>query len=95
MTEWRTDEPTTRSRVTVAVGTVRRLARITVSYALFAAGVIALYSFFAQPFGWPTVAWWAPVVPSVAAPTEAQGTVINVTPVVVGIVTSAAGVWLR
>jgi len=89
------DAQRAESRVAAVVGRGRRLCRATVSYALFAAAVVALYSFFAPVIDAPALRWWAPVVPPVTAPTETEGVIINVTPAVVGVVTGAIAVWLR
>jgi len=89
------DAQRAESRVAAVVGRGRRLLRATVSYVLFGAAIVALYSFFAPVVDAPTLRWWAAVVPPVTAPTETEGVVVNVTPVVVGVVTASVAVWLR
>lgn len=64
------------------------------AYALFALGVYALYAFFAPFIGTPTLGV-LDALPVIAAPTEARDTIVNATPLIVGVVASAVGVWLR
>lgn len=73
---------------------VGRAIRSLVSYTLFGLGVLALWSFFAPHVGVAAVAWYEPVTAEIAAPTEGDA-IINVTPLLVGLVVTSVGVWLR
>jgi len=77
-----------------ALGRVTSTATTLISYALFVVGVAALVSFFAPHVGAAGVAWHEPVLPTIAAPTE-QDTVVDVAPLIAGVVLSSVGVWLR
>jgi xanthine/uracil permease len=80
---------------TAAAGrTVTGTARALVSYALFAAGIAALASFFAPYVGLPGLAWHTSVLPTIAAPAEGDR-IVNVAPLIVGVVVSSVAVWLR
>lgn len=65
-----------------------------VSYALFAVGIAALASFFAPYLGVPQLAWHTSALPVIAAPAEGDR-LINVAPLLVGVLASSVGVWLR
>jgi len=84
-----TAETHTASR-TVGIG--GRLVNL-VSYALFGIGVYALYAFFAPFIGTPTLGVVS-ALPAIAAPTESDA-IINVTPLIVGVVASAVAVRIR
>ncbi|MFC6752898.1 hypothetical protein [Halorubrum tibetense] len=68
--------------------------RSLVSYALFALGILAFWSFFAPFLDVPALAWHAVILPEIVAPTEGDA-IVNVTPLIAGVVTCVAGVWLR
>jgi len=87
------DRPGEAAAPTARVGLGGRLTAL-VSYALFAVGIAALASFFAPYLGVPQVAWHTSVLPVIAAPAEGDR-LINVAPLVVGVVASSLGVWLR
>jgi len=95
--DWEDDDQTAthHSRVTVAVGTIRRLIAALVSYALVAGALVAFYGFFAPFIGAEAIAFWEPVVGPIAAPTEDPDTYLNATPAIVGVVCAAAALWLR
>ena len=80
----------TRTGSSRAVSAVRSI----VSYALFAAGVLALWAFFAPHIGLPAFEWHAVVLPEIVAPTETD-VMIDVSPLIAGVVTASVGVWLR
>jgi hypothetical protein len=82
-------EPAARQRGGV-VGT----ARAAVSYLLFALGLAALVSFFAPFVGVPEFAWHSGLLPTVAAPTR-NDQIVNVAPLIVGVVAASVAVWLR
>jgi hypothetical protein len=84
-----TAETHTSSR-TVGIG--GRLVNL-VSYVLFAVGVYALYAFFALFIGTPTLGL-VEALPTIAAPTESDA-IINVTPLILGVVASAVAVRVR
>lgn len=84
-----TSEPATRRRGGL-VGT----ARAGVSYILFALGIAALVSFFAPYVGVPALAWHTGVLPTIIAPTEGDA-VVNVAPLIGGVVVSSLAVWIR
>jgi len=75
-----------------AVGIGGRVVNL-VSYALFAVGVYALYAFFAPFIGTPTLGL-VQTLPAIAAPTESDA-IINVTPLIIGVVASAVAVRIR
>jgi hypothetical protein len=77
-----------------ALGRVTSTASTLISYAVFVIGVAALVSFFAPHVGAAGLAWHEGVLPTIAAPTE-QDTVVDVGPLLVGVVLSSLGVWLR
>ena len=88
--DWESDDATTVSSARGASSVVRAI----VSYALFALGIVACWSFFAPFIGAPTLAWYAPVLPEILAPTEGDA-VIDVAPLIAGVVTASVAVWLR
>ena len=65
------------------------------SYLLFGVGIAALVSFFAPFVGLPDLAWHAGVLPTVAAPTERTDQFVNVAPLLLGVVSASAAVWIR
>ena len=71
---------------------VVRTARALVAYVVFGAGVLALWAFFAPHVGAP--AFWPAAAPVVPAPTESD-TIVDVAPLIAGVVAAAVGVWLR
>ncbi|MES3161538.1 MAG: hypothetical protein PPP55_08220 [Halorubrum sp.] len=73
---------------------VGRVLRSLVSYALFALGILAFWSFFAPVLDLSTLAWHTVILPEIVAPTEGDA-IINVTPLIAGVVMCVAGVWLR
>lgn len=75
-------------------GRVGGLVRAGVSYVLFAVGITALASFFAPYVGLGQFAWHTGVLPTIAAPTEGDA-VVNVAPLIAGVVTASVAVWLR
>lgn len=77
-----------------SVSAVRGYLTTLTSYALFALGIVAFWSFFAPYLDAPTVAWYAVVLPEIAAPTEGDA-VVDVAPLIAGLVTSFVAVWLR
>lgn len=87
--DWDDDEATPSGP-----GGVGGLVKSLASYALFALGIVAFWSFFAPYLGAPTIAWYAPVLGEIAAPTESDA-VVDVAPLVAGIVVSFVAVWLR
>ena len=86
-----TETPHTRAS---GVGRVVSSARAAVAYALFVLGVLAFWSFFAPFLDAPALAWYAPVLPEILAPTEGDA-VIDVSPLIAGVVVSVVAVWLR
>jgi len=88
--DWETNEDTTASTAGGASGVVRAI----VSYALFALGIVACWSFFAPFLDAPALAWYAPVLPEIVAPTETDA-MIDVSPLIAGVVTASVAVWLR
>jgi len=74
------------------VGRVLSVGRALLAYALFAGGVLALWAFFAPHLGAPAV--WPTAAPTVAAPTEGDA-VVDVAPLIAGVVAAAVGVWIR
>lgn len=64
------------------------------SYVLFALGIAALASFFAPYVGLAEIAWHSAYLPTIAAPTEGDA-VVNVAPLILGVVVSSVAVWLR
>ena len=88
--DWETDDDTTASSALGASSVVRAI----VSYVLFALGIVACWSFFAPFLDAPALAWYAPVLPEILAPTEGDA-VIDVAPLIAGIVTASVAVWLR
>lgn len=80
---------------------VRRPSRVVtalragVSYLLFAVGVGLLVSFFAPFLALDALAWHQGLLPTIAAPTERSEQFVDVAPLIVGVVVSAVGVWLR
>jgi len=87
----RNDDPTTETPSTPSG--VRRLVTAGVSYALFGAGIVLLYAFFAPFLGTPAVPGVS-ALPVVTAPTESDA-IINVTPLIIGVVASAVAVRVR
>lgn len=71
------------------------LAANVAAYTLFGLGVLCLYTFFAPFIGTPTIGLVNGILPTIAAPTEANGVVVNASPLIAGIVAMFAGVWLR
>lgn len=69
--------------------------RAGASYALFAAGVALLGSFFAPFVGVPEIAFHSEVLPTIAAPTEQESRFVDVAPLIVGLVLSSLAVRLR
>ena len=88
--DWETDDATTGSSARGASGTIRAIA----SYALFALGIAACWSFFAPFLDAPALAWYAPVLPEILAPTETD-VMIDVSPLIAGVLTASVAVWLR
>jgi len=86
------DRPGEAAAPTARVGLGGRLTAL-VSYALFAVGIAALASFFAPFIGAPTLGV-IDALPVIAAPTE-QDTVINATPLIIGVVASGVAVRIR
>ena len=74
------------------VGIGGRLVNL-VSYTLFGVGIVLLYAFFAPFLGTPAVPG-ASALPVVTAPTESDA-ILNVTPLIIGIVASAVAVRIR
>lgn len=70
------------------------LVRAAVSYVLFAAGLAALASFFAPYVGLGQFAWHTGVLPTIVAPAEGDR-LVDVAPLIVGVVTASVAVWLR
>jgi hypothetical protein len=95
--DWEDEEQTAthHSRVTVAVGTLRRLVRTLASYALALGALTALWSFLAPWVGAEPIAWWGAWLGPIAAPTERPDQLINVTPAIVGVGCTALALWLR
>lgn len=85
---------TTTDPAQTLVTRISGLVRAGVSYLLFAIGIAALLSFFAPHVGVPAAAWHTAVVPSIAAPTEGDA-VVDVAPLILGIVSAGVGVWIR
>jgi len=84
------DSVQTRTASSRAVSAVRS----AVSYGLFAAGVLALWAFFAPHIGLPAVEWHAAVLPTIVAPSEGDA-VVDAAPLIAGLVTCGLAVWLR
>jgi len=89
----RTDTETTPIART-ATDRAAGIARAAVAYALFGLGIAALVSFFAPYVGLSDLAWHTTVLPEIAAPTEGDR-VVDVAPLIVGVVTASVGVWVR
>jgi len=70
------------------------LVRAGISYTLFGVGIAALVSFFAPYLGVGGLAWHQAVLPTVVAPTEGE-TIVNVAPLIVGVVLTAVAVRVR
>ncbi|MGQ3329500.1 hypothetical protein [Halorubrum sp. FL23] len=66
-----------------------------VAYTLFGLGILGFYTFFAPFLGTPTIDLITELLPTIAAPTEAEGVVVNASPLIAGVVATFAGVWLR
>lgn len=79
---------------TPARRSVSGIVRAGVSYALFAVGIAALVSFFAPYVGVPALAWHTGVLPTIVAPSEGDA-VVDVAPLIAGVVTASVAVWLR
>ena len=88
--DWETDDATSASSGRGTSSVVRAI----VSYALFALGIAACWSFFAPFLDAPALAWYAPVLPEILAPTEGDA-MIDVAPLIAGVVTASVAVWLR
>lgn len=93
--DWDDDQTAQQSRVTVVVGTVRRLVTTLAAYAVAIGSLTAFYSFFAPFLGVEPIAWWSAYLGPIAAPTEHPDQIINVTPAIVGVSCAAVAMWLR
>ena len=87
----RNDDPTTDTPSTP--GGVSRVVTAGVSYVFFGVGIVLLYAFFAPFLGTPSVPG-VTVLPVVTAPTESDA-IVNVTPLIVGVIASAVAVRIR
>jgi hypothetical protein len=74
---------------------IGRVAANGVAYTLFGIGLLCLYVFFAPFVGLPTIGVVTEVLPTIAAPTEAEGVFVNASPLIAGVVATSAAVWLR
>jgi len=81
-----TDTPSTPSGVS-------RVVTAGVSYLLFGSGIMLLYAFFAPFLGTPSVPGVGSL-PVVTAPTEGDA-IVNVTPLILGVVVSSVAVRVR
>ena len=84
----------TDARTPASVRRVGGVMTAGVSYALLALGVVAFWSFFAPVLDAPTVAWHAVILPEIVAPTEGDA-MIDVSPLIAGLVVSLVAIWLR
>ena len=76
----------------------QRIGRVAINgtaYALFGLGLLCFYQFFAPFVGFPTIGFVNEVLPTIAAPTEAEGVVVNASPLIAGVVATFVAVWLR
>lgn len=76
----------------------RRIGHFAVNaaaYVFFGLGILCLYVFFAPFIGTPTIGLVNAILPTIAAPTEAEGVVVNASPLIAGVIATFAGVWLR
>ena len=93
--DWEDDEEEANSTQTMRTPKAfLRFVANGVSYVLFGLAVVAFYSFFAPFLGTPTLAWYAAVVPPIAAPTESD-VIIDVAPLLSGIATALVAIFLR
>ena len=76
----------------------QRIGRVVVNgtaYTLFGVGLLCFYVFFAPFADLPTISFINKILPTIAAPTEAEGVFVNASPLIAGIVATFVGVWLR
>jgi len=79
-------------------GLSQRIADFVINgaaYTLFGLGIFGFYTFFAPFLETPTIGLVTELLPTIMVPTEAEGVVVNASPLIAGVVATFIGVWLR